>query len=177
MDGSKSGVVPRSCLSKAALQARPTNGPRQAIPTRPAGQARGPPPRSPGGIPQPLTPGGGRNSPGPNSPMVPRALTPTGRNSPAAFAQQQRSASQGRPRASSGAAPYVAYQPTGRAMSPGPYGAGGLKPTPRPENQRRRSKSVSQVGDIKPQSPTGSVPRPLMPSRKPVASRTSSGST
>lgn len=185
MDGSKGGVVPRSCLSKAPLQARPANLPRQGLPARPGPQARGPGPNGPGVIPRPLTPGGGRNSPAPSgraSPapgsMVPRPLTPTGRNSPAPYAQQPRSmspvAGPGRARANSNASPYVAYQPTGRSMSPGPYGAGGLKPTPRPQNLRRRSKSVSETVDMKASS---AAPSPLMPARKPVGGHKSSGSS
>lgn len=185
MDGSKSGVVPRSCLSKAALQQRPANAPRQGLPARPGPQARGPQPNGPGDIPRPLTPGGGRNSPvpggrastGPGS-MVPRPLTPTGRNSPAPYAQQQRQmspvAGPSRARASSNASPYMAYQPTGRSMSPGPYGAGGLKPTPRPDNARRRSKSVSEMADIK---ASGAAPSPLIPARKPVGGHKPSGSS
>lgn len=184
MDGSKSGVVPRSCLSKATLHARPANVPRQGLPTRP-GAPRGPAPNGPGAIPRPLTPGGGRNSPvpggraspGPGS-MVPRPLTPTGRNAPAPYAQQPRTmspvAGPGRARANSNASPYVAYQPMGRSMSPGPYGAGGLKPTPRPRNLRRRSKSVSEMADIK---ASGAAPSPLMPARKPVAGHKPSGSS
>jgi hypothetical protein len=184
MDGSKSGVVPRSCLSKAPLQPRSANAPRQGLPTRPSPQ-RGPAPNGPGSIPRPLTPGGGRNSPVPSGrassrpgSMVPRPLTPTGRNSPAPYAQQPRPmspvAGPGRARANSNASPYVAYQPTGRSMSPGPYGAGGLKPTPRPQNLRRRSKSVSEMADIKASS---AAPSPLVPARKPVGGHKPSGSS
>jgi len=168
LDGSRSGVVPRSCLSKAPLKPRPTNGPS---PNRPP--IRGPPP--PGAIPGPLTPGGGRNSPVPGV-QVPRPLTPTGRNSPAPYAQSPRPMSPARPRAraNSNASPYLAYQPQGRSMSPGPYGAGQLKPTPRPDMNRRRSKSVSQLSDAS----STVIPAPLQTlTRKPVGGHKPSGSS
>lgn len=182
MDGSKSGVVPRTCLSKNALKPRPQNGP----PGRP-GQGPMTPVR-PNGAPRPMTPQG-RNSPAPFA-QAPRPLTPTGRgpSNPSAppFAQVPRPASAspaGRQRAASnaGPAPYIAYVPNGqpqnravsqpRSMSPGPYGAAGLKPSARPENTRRRSQSVSMIDTNK--AVAGSPPAVLsplgqMPARKPV---------
>jgi hypothetical protein len=169
MDGQRSGVVPRTCLSKHPLKPRPQNGPPQGRP-----QARGPP-------------ASGRSSPAPYA-QAPRPLTPTGRSSPAPpYAQPPRPASpygQGRPaspyghpsspmtrpRANSNASPYIAYQPQGRSMSPGPYGAGQMKP-PRPDVSRARSNSLGQVTPKVNSPPIGSSPlAPLnqVPARKAI---------
>ena len=189
MDNSRSGVVPRTCLSKSPLKPRPQNAPS----TPRSGNA---PSFAPGAqTPRPLTPGSGRNSPAPFA-QAARPQTPTSRNSPAPYAQPPRPSSpytgrpespygsrtaspMGRARAGSNATPYVAYNPNGpRSMSPGPYGAGGLKPTPRPDNLRRRSNSVGTVpADL---SKVAAAPAKSqlsqMPVRKPVGSARPSSS-
>ena len=71
-----------------------------------------------------------------------------------------------RGRASSNASPYMAYQPGARSASPGPYGAGALKPTPRPDAQRRRSKSVSEMSIGPAPAAPAALPSPVV--RKPV---------
>ncbi|KAF2421854.1 hypothetical protein EJ08DRAFT_490121 [Tothia fuscella] len=192
MDRSQQGVVPRTCLSKTTVKARPAGPAPQG---RPNGPPRGSPQmRSPGGpmgpsghnSPRPMTPQGrpdppsGRNSP---APYPGGRASPAfgGRASPAPYAQAPRPLSPagrpaGRARAASNASPYAPYNPNQRSQSPGPYGAGQLKPTQRPENQRRRSNSMSNMAPPNMGSPPTSSPLsassipPLsqIPMRKPV---------
>lgn len=189
-------------------QTRP-GGPKSPGPRGPPPQQqmRGPPTAR--NSPSPYSPGNGRNSPAPYG-QAQRPMTPTGRsspapgraspspyndhggrNSPAPFAQVPRPLSPGgrpaqggRARAATNSSPYVAYQPTGRSMSPGPYGAGQLRPTERPENQRRRSNSMSNI-TRSPNSPpttsplsassTSRLAQPVsqIPVRKPVPGQAS----
>jgi hypothetical protein len=178
MDRSQQGVAPRTCLSKNTVKPR-QGPPPQGRPGAPgprganSPQMRGPPGR-------PMTPQSGRNSPAQFA-QSGRPMTPNGRNSPAPFAQPGRpmtptgrnSPAPGRARAQSnaGPAPYQAYAPQGRSMSPGPYGLPGMQPPSRPDAASRgRSNSMSNMGNgnlppVKPLSPTSAAPGV---SRKPV---------
>ncbi|KAF1816280.1 hypothetical protein P152DRAFT_116627 [Eremomyces bilateralis CBS 781.70] len=188
MNGSKQGVVPRSCLSKTPVKPRagpPPNGPPRgpppqnmrpgpgpipgpgAFPHPPSGRnspgrnSPGPFPGSPG-VPRPLTPGSGRNSPGPapsHRPMTPPGGRPRGR--PQSPGLQHMNQHGPRPRANSNAAPFNAYQP--RSMSPGPYGGGPAQQRPQMQtDNRRRSNSTSQLAGAAP-APGGPGPSPMNP--------------
>ncbi|OXV09771.1 hypothetical protein Egran_02466 [Elaphomyces granulatus] len=145
LDGSKEGVVPRTCLS-----ARPVK-PRSPGP-------RGPPMMGPNG--RPMSPAGGRFSPVPMGPppMRPpvgpprfypdgRPVTPTHHGFPAPpRLQQGRPSSPGPRQFPDFPRPLSPGQgdrfPQQRSMSPGPYGRPGMQRPPVIRAERKRSSSV-----------------------------------
>lgn len=193
MDGSQQGVVPRSCLSKQPLKARPgpppAGGRPPMSPAQGAPRARRPSNASANGVPilgqpRPLSPATtGRNSPGPRS-MSP-AQGPAPQGPPQGRSRAQSNASfAGQPRPMS---------PAGGRNSPGPRSMSPMNPAgsrqrsqsnasftaPRPqfakEAQRPRASSTGAAGRGTPPGPSPMNPAPApglangaVPQRKPV---------
>ncbi|KAJ9627049.1 hypothetical protein H2203_003509 [Taxawa tesnikishii (nom. ined.)] len=152
MDRSQQGVVPRTCLSKLPVKPRPQGPPgAQGHPMSPSG---GPDVCRPSNPPAP----NGCVSPGPQSPMLPKPLSPNvnghgpqqrAPTSPPTQAGRQRSRTltNASPRAGS-------HGNQQRAMSPGPYMS-----VPKPQlNTRRRSNSMGQIMTPGQMSPTKPAP-------------------